>query len=662
MSRVQGLSFIDLFKGYLTSPEDFVTTKSSSIKNIIDSIKLTLSETVVLTDQFKSWIDHRSNLFSKGFSIPHDAKLVLMIVGTTGSGKSTFISYMLKDESPQFFLSGIRQQVQSPEGLPKIGHNCDSTTVYPAIYTVYRENGDKIVFIDTAGSLDIGSGEFQSAINTMLMKLFITRISRKINGVVAVIDSMSIFTSRGQSITEATYPFLSSFLSQADWRFLCVALSKVDLISQDQDISDTIMDICNARSDDRGAHLLNRLQSAQVELNYLLNSKMEITSKILRKIGSNDANSERGASTVSFSEHFLKTPAKVLVDKIDLMEGRIFILKENLVKLQTELESLTNNMKNDSLSLNKAKEQFSKLKSPEVQNSNKDENIIKMIEDNQTSIRKQEVRLATNVTSKSKLKSQLDDLELNHRGVKETKYVVVRGTITNKPKLTKGLLTQEFDLSLPMTDKIVDECFLLVDIDGQLAVENISKEIKMNIADHVGSLDIFRKISFLGMRFNSRGYKSHFDCACCVFFTANQLKVKCLSHSDHNLVFIYQYDKSNGELTSSLKHQISEMSKEVVEISNSLNNLRLIEQELSLELKKHMEEESEERKRLILDFGRSSLFAQQVISSLEESLRVQGDLCFLVSSEIETLKNALSALENLKDDVKKKLTEDGFSI
>lgn len=154
------------------------------------------------------------------------SKEVVLVLGPTGAGKSTFINYMaqrtMRRHSDQLSLEDT---VICEEPVAAIGHGIESCTSRPKIFPT---NLPELFFCDCPGFFETRGVNIQIA-NAFGIQA-VAKNSQKIKGIVLLVESSSLISERGQDL-DNTIQFMLDFLGQGceenDLKSIFVLLSKV---------------------------------------------------------------------------------------------------------------------------------------------------------------------------------------------------------------------------------------------------------------------------------------------------------------------------------------------------------------------------------------------------------------------------------------------------
>lgn len=140
-------------------------------------------------------------------------KKVVLVVGNTGSGKSTFVNYML---GRQIFERADDEYgdmvVDCRNPIATIGHSKKSETY---LTSVYSDEESKISYIDCPGFGDNRGAEVDIVNMYSIARLL--RIADKLQGVVFLTSFASLQADRGNSLRRAIKTMASIF-GETDWR------------------------------------------------------------------------------------------------------------------------------------------------------------------------------------------------------------------------------------------------------------------------------------------------------------------------------------------------------------------------------------------------------------------------------------------------------------
>lgn len=120
------------------------------------------------------------------------------MLGLTGSGKSTFISYSC-GAKPTYTIKNGRYLIENNDenSFPKIGNTHISCTTIPRLYT----SPEGTVFYDPPGFLDT-RGNTQEIINAYCnAKMF--RLGSKAK-IIIVVEASSLLSARGRAFVDGT--------------------------------------------------------------------------------------------------------------------------------------------------------------------------------------------------------------------------------------------------------------------------------------------------------------------------------------------------------------------------------------------------------------------------------------------------------------------------
>jgi|GEM_PF-3547276 len=144
-------------------------------------------------------------------------KKVILVIGPTGSGKSTAINYLqgrkmeevINTASDSYFIKVSEDDsIGTTIPSPRIGFGSSSETKFPALYPC----GEEYMLCDTAGLLDTHG--IESGLTNHVAIDLIVRYAASIEGIIVVTDFNSVKTTRGNSF-KTLVNFLNHFTSNA---------------------------------------------------------------------------------------------------------------------------------------------------------------------------------------------------------------------------------------------------------------------------------------------------------------------------------------------------------------------------------------------------------------------------------------------------------------
>lgn len=166
---------------------DRYDSRFGSMYNVSDELPPLLS--VIDAKKLENYLLNSFKYASKA-----KTKEIILVMGNTGSGKSTVVNYLLGNEMIKSF-STLGETVFTTKldnsSFPKIGHN-ESETLYSMLY---KDEATKLVYCDCPGFYDQRGDEEQ--ICTEISMQLILKYAQSIKAVLIVIDYNELYVTRG---------------------------------------------------------------------------------------------------------------------------------------------------------------------------------------------------------------------------------------------------------------------------------------------------------------------------------------------------------------------------------------------------------------------------------------------------------------------------------
>jgi len=179
-------------------------------------------------------------------------KDIVLVIGNTGAGKSTFINYLLGCQMREV-PGNTEKKVIADNPIMGIGHGFVSLTACPQLYT---DPDTHITYCDCPGFLDTRGPSFDIP-NAFAIKA-ITRYARSIKGIVVLIGYHSLQADRAKGLSE-TIHMLTQLLGGNENTINAYSDSIAILVTQGQHSETLNIDILRSHMQEAGNPIINRL-------------------------------------------------------------------------------------------------------------------------------------------------------------------------------------------------------------------------------------------------------------------------------------------------------------------------------------------------------------------------------------------------------------------
>jgi hypothetical protein len=145
---------------------------------------------------------------------------IVLILGNTGAGKSTFTNYIMGKQMREAQVQGsLRKGFICDDAVVEIGHGFESKTAYP--HTVY-DHSARVTYCDCPGFLDTRSVLHDLSNTYAIAK--VAKVARAIKGVVYVMSYHSLSADRGRAVESMMLMLQSLFAGKAEYHLHSVML------------------------------------------------------------------------------------------------------------------------------------------------------------------------------------------------------------------------------------------------------------------------------------------------------------------------------------------------------------------------------------------------------------------------------------------------------
>ena len=154
-----------------------------------------------MQSDFQEFIDTlstRMTQFDSASGADSDEKDVVLIIGSTGAGKSTFGNYIIGRRMREEKVAGSMEKgIVCDDPVMEIGHGFVSKTHVPQLHF---DDSSRMTFCDCPGFLDTRDAIFD--IMNIYAMTDISRRARSVRAVVVVLSYSSLLTSRGGAVSD----------------------------------------------------------------------------------------------------------------------------------------------------------------------------------------------------------------------------------------------------------------------------------------------------------------------------------------------------------------------------------------------------------------------------------------------------------------------------
>ncbi len=148
-------------------------------------------------------VNKLKSLLMEGFSRVKAIKKkdVVLVIGNTGAGKSTFINYALKCKMESFFCDELSKDcIKAVDPLVEIGHDIESKTLFAEVFEKPQDEDNNICWLDCPGFKD-NRGKEHGVCVSVCTEMAI-KMANSIRSIVVVIDFEELTAGRGAGFSE----------------------------------------------------------------------------------------------------------------------------------------------------------------------------------------------------------------------------------------------------------------------------------------------------------------------------------------------------------------------------------------------------------------------------------------------------------------------------
>ena len=119
---------------------------------------------------------------------------IVLVIGCTGSGKSTLINYLLSNKITYVnqYMEKIAIAEEQGENFPEIGHHVESKTIFPEVFV---DNVNKLAYCDFPGFFDNRSFEERVSISINTESAIIN--AKNVEAIIVVLSHSELMAQRG---------------------------------------------------------------------------------------------------------------------------------------------------------------------------------------------------------------------------------------------------------------------------------------------------------------------------------------------------------------------------------------------------------------------------------------------------------------------------------
>jgi ribosome biogenesis GTPase A len=120
---------------------------------------------------------------------------IVLVIGCTGSGKSTLINYLISNKIifKNHFADTIAEAEKTGENFPEIGHSTESKTIYPKVFI---DDQHDVAYCDFPGFFDNRSFEERVSITINTQSAILN--SKNVEAIIVVLSQAELGAQRGK--------------------------------------------------------------------------------------------------------------------------------------------------------------------------------------------------------------------------------------------------------------------------------------------------------------------------------------------------------------------------------------------------------------------------------------------------------------------------------